>query len=109
MAAAVLACCVSVAHAVQEGSRESQDDSGDLGALMVYFFAMVGFYKLSILCLKGWAWLYGSVGTRGLGPSTGLARAAMDPGEFSSAAALSPVELGRAAAAATGGNSKLRR
>ena len=114
MAAAVLACCVSVALAVQEGSRESQDDSGDLGVLMVYLFAMVGLvftlYKLSLLCLKGWAWLYGSVGTRGLGPSAGLARAAMEPGEFSSAAALSPVELGRAAAVDTGGgNSKLRR
>ncbi|CAE7690744.1 unnamed protein product, partial [Symbiodinium necroappetens] len=113
MAAAVLACCVSVAHAVQEGSRESQDDSGDLGVLMVYFFAMVGlvftFRKLSLLCLKGWAWLYGGVGTRGLGPSTGLVRAAMEPGEFSSTA-LSPVELGRAAAVDTGGgNSKPRR
>ena len=55
IAAAVLACCVSLTQATQEGGHESScDDSGDLSVLRL----VVTFFKVGVWCLKGWAWLF---------------------------------------------------
>ena len=70
---------------------------------------VVTFFKVSTLCLNGWAWLF-SEGERGLGPSTGLPREAMAQSASSTTAALDPVELDRAAVVqASAAESVLRR